>query len=153
MDIFGKYAEPWKDKQLGFGNESYDAAIRAGLTNQQLSQGLAGKRVGKVAARRIAEGLAAERSAQISNITSGFETAMQQQAQMFAEQQRKQEQQMQEMRDAFATQQQQFLQAQTRQAAKPPVPQVATPSKSMVIRSLGSARFGRPELQIRSMNV
>lgn len=153
MDIFGKYAEPWKDKQLGFGNESYDAAIRAGLTNQQLSQGLAGKRVGKVAARRIAEGLAAERSAQISNITSGFETAIQQQAQMFAEQQRKQEQQMQEMRDAFATQQQQYLQAQTRQAVKPPVPQVATPSKSMVIRSLGSARFGRPELQIRSINV
>lgn len=140
MDIFSKYATIWNDQQLGFGKESYAAARAAGLTNQQIQQGLVGKRVGKVALQQISEGIS-------SDLTSSFESALAEQQRQIQEQQAAYEKRVQEM-------QQQLLQSQTRQAAAPQTPQVATPGgRSMVIRAGASTRFSRPELQIKSMNI
>ena len=89
MDIFAKYATTWNDQQLGFGKESYEAARAAGLSNLQIQQGLAGKRVGRIARERITSGIT-------SDLTSKFESAMAAQASQFAEQRRRQEEQMQQ---------------------------------------------------------
>lgn len=60
--IFDKYALVWpQDNKLGFGRESYEAAIAAGLTHTQLAEGLVGQRVGKYATQKITEGVAAEK--------------------------------------------------------------------------------------------
>ena len=59
---FSQYARIWDDNRLGFGQHSYNAAIGAGVTNQQLQQGLSGYRVGKVAADRIKIGVDREKA-------------------------------------------------------------------------------------------
>lgn len=140
MDIFAKYATTWNDQQLGFGKESYERARAAGLSNLQIQQGLAGKRVGRIASERIASGIT-------SDLTSKFESAMATQAAQFAEQRRKQEERMQQL-------QQQMIEAQTRQATPQQTAQVLGIGKASAIRRAGaSTRFSRPELQIKSMNI
>lgn len=60
----------------------------------------------------------------------------------------------QEAEQRYKTLEQQSLQAQTRQAAAPQTPQVASPAGSLkVIRPGGSTRFSRPELQIKGINI
>ena len=58
--MFSKYARIWDDDRLGFGKESYEAAINQGVTNRQLQIGLAGSRIGRLANERITLGADAE---------------------------------------------------------------------------------------------
>jgi len=59
---FSKYATIWDDNQLGFGKEAYNSAIGQGVTNAQLSAGLSGYRVGRIATDRIKTGMEREKT-------------------------------------------------------------------------------------------
>tara|TARA_B100000902_G_scaffold298422_1_gene285736 strand:- start:518 stop:1165 length:648 start_codon:yes stop_codon:yes gene_type:complete len=57
MSIFDKYSRVWNDGKRGFGKESYNDAKAAGISDRELSEGLAGLRIGKIAQDNIDRGM------------------------------------------------------------------------------------------------
>ena len=63
-DTFSKFATIWNDNQLGFGQESYNAARRAGLTDQDILSSIQGQRIGRNALAQLNQGVQSAREAQ-----------------------------------------------------------------------------------------
>ena len=74
--IWQQFARTWGDDKPGFGRHSYNDAIAAGYTNQQIQNAIAGRRVGTRAQDMIAAGLASDaQSAQrAADAASGYQS-------------------------------------------------------------------------------
>lgn len=64
MSVYDKFKRTWDDGKHGFGRHSYDAAIAAGYTPQQIAAGVSGQRVGQRAQDMINAAQAAYSSGQ-----------------------------------------------------------------------------------------
>lgn len=47
MSVYDQFKRPWEDGKYGFGRHSYDAAVAAGYTPQEIAAGVSGQRVGQ----------------------------------------------------------------------------------------------------------
>ena len=61
-DIWATFARSWNDSAPGFGRHSYAAARAAGYSNQEISDSIQGRRLGRRAQDMINAGIQAERA-------------------------------------------------------------------------------------------